>query len=53
VTCNHQHLENDGHNDDHVHPTRSQQEVMLTDFFHIIHYTGMLLNKKAPNDDST
>jgi len=37
--------------DQHVHGEKSQTEVMLSDFFHIIHYCGILLNKAGPEDD--
>ena len=54
TTCDHQHKENEEHgHEHHSGGVKSKHEVMLTDFFHIIHYSGILLNKASPDDDDT
>jgi len=50
ATCSNEKVE--GHVDDHIHH-EGREEIMLTDLFHIIHYTGILLNKSSPDDSST
>lgn len=51
VTCDH---EMEGvHDGDHVHGQRSKLEVMLSDLFHVVEHSGILLNKENPPDDST
>lgn len=51
VTCNHDKNDKD-HVDDHVHGEK-HEEILITDLYHIIHYSGILLNKKAISDEST
>jgi len=45
VTCDHQHKENEEHDHGNVQGIKTKHEVMLTDLFHIINYSGILLNK--------
>lgn len=49
--CNH----NDSDEDDHHHTEnqRFPNDILISDLFHIIHYAGILLNKKEPLDDDT
>lgn len=51
--CNEQHKE--GPPDDHLHQSdkRLENEILLSDLFHVIDLAGKLLNKKEPADDDT
>lgn len=51
--CNEHHA-GDG-KDDHIHQTdkRLENEILLSDLFHVIDLAGKLMNKKEPADDDT